>query len=159
MHILSSFYQKDDRRNIMATKNREKLRRNQAKYRANNIEKVKESNKIWRSSDKGRFADLKKGAKKRKKEMLLSFKEFCLVIKDPCYYCDGFFRPTTTGAGIDRKDNNKGYIIDNVVSCCWTCNSIKNGILSVEETKAVINLVIKMRNSDKTEHFYKQIPK
>lgn len=41
---------------------------------------------------------------------------------------------------------------------CWTCNSIKNGILTVEETKAVIDLVISMRSENNVEEFYKQIP-
>ena len=31
--------------------------------------------------------------------------------------------------GIDRKDNNKGYSIDNVVSCCSICNRAKHTIL------------------------------
>lgn len=28
--------------------------------------------------------------------------------------------------GIDRRDNTKGYIIDNCVSCCEFCNMTKN---------------------------------
>jgi hypothetical protein len=32
---------------------------------------------------------------------------------------------TFTRNGIDRKDNSKGYTIDNVVSCCFICNKGK----------------------------------
>jgi hypothetical protein len=28
-----------------------------------------------------------------------------------------------TGTGLDRKDNKKGYSINNVVPCCGRCNS------------------------------------
>lgn len=134
----------------MVTKDRVKLLRTQTKYRLNNKEKVAESNRVWRCTAKGRFANLKKGAKKRNKNMSLSFEEFSFVIKDPCYYCNGFFPPVVSGSGIDRMDNNIGYELSNVVSCCWTCNSIKNEILTVAETQAVIRLIIEMRNGNET---------
>jgi hypothetical protein len=35
---------------------------------------------------------------------------------------NGYF----TYNGIDRVDNNKGYVEGNVVSCCWTCNRAKS---------------------------------
>jgi 5-methylcytosine-specific restriction endonuclease McrA len=30
--------------------------------------------------------------------------------------------------GIDRIDSNKGYTMDNCVSCCWTCNRMKGNM-------------------------------
>lgn len=40
----------------------------------------------------------------------------------PCHYC-GEAIPT---AGLDRVDNTKGYVLDNLVSCCTFCNAAKN---------------------------------
>ena len=43
-----------------------------------------------------------------------------LLAIDKCYYnCGSKLNPT--GVGLDRTDNTKGYIINNVVSCCNNC--------------------------------------
>ena len=49
----------------------------------------------------------------------------------PCYYCGR--PPSNNGCGIphsglDRKENNKGYIKSNVVPCCWKCNINKGSM-------------------------------
>lgn len=36
-------------------------------------------------------------------------------------------------SGLDRKDNNKGYTVDNTVPCCKSCNLAKGPDLSYEE--------------------------
>ncbi len=33
---------------------------------------------------------------------------------------------TSGSTFLDRKDNDVGYIFDNVVSCCWRCNDAKS---------------------------------
>ncbi len=43
-----------------------------------------------------------------------------LLITDHCFYCGA---PPTNG--IDRVNNLKGYVEDNVVSCCRMCNNAK----------------------------------
>jgi deferrochelatase/peroxidase EfeB len=42
--------------------------------------------------------------------------------------------------GLDRVDNNRGYVFSNVVSCCFKCNQMK-GKLSVQE---FLNHIIKV---------------
>lgn len=44
---------------------------------------------------------------------------------------------------IDRKNNNIGYTISNIILCCFTCNTIKNNFLEYEEMKKVGELVLK----------------
>lgn len=54
------------------------------------------------------------------------------LVTSPCHYCGFEGSPsiyktsareiTLITNGIDRKDNDKGYDIDNVVSCCEICN-------------------------------------
>ena len=45
-----------------------------------------------------------------------------------CYYCGREFQEKrgVFSRTIDRKDNNRGYEIDNIVSACASCNSSKS---------------------------------
>lgn len=76
-----------------------------------------------------RFCEYRSNAKKRKIEFALSVEEFEQITEQPCHYCGGNsqdFDERSRGNGIDRKDSNKGYVFDNCVPCCATCNFIKN---------------------------------
>lgn len=71
-------------------------------------------------------------AKPRNLEFSLSITDFTKLVTSTCYYC-GNKGDSCTGpkrinlyCGIDRIDNNKGYTIDNCVSCCKRCNWMKN---------------------------------
>ena len=44
------------------------------------------------------------------------------LVTDNCYYCGAAPEPFN---GIDRVDNQRGYVEDNVVSCCKYCNAGK----------------------------------
>ena len=44
--------------------------------------------------------------------------------------------------GIDRKDNSIGYVFENCVSCCKTCNTMKN-VMSVSEFIDHIKRILK----------------
>ena len=50
--------------------------------------------------------------------------EFEKLTIQPCYYCG--FQSISRLNGIDRVDNNKGYILSNCITCCKMCNTIKN---------------------------------
>jgi hypothetical protein len=47
-----------------------------------------------------------------------------------------------------KTRNTKGYISENVVSCCGLCNSLKRDNLSPEETLAVISAIIEYRKNN-----------
>ena len=64
-----------------------------------------------------------KGAKKRGIDFNLKKDVFNLLIVQKCFYCD-YIKDGEVN-GIDRIDNNKGYIDTNIVSCCEACNSSK----------------------------------
>lgn len=53
----------------------------------------------------------------------LTEKHFDELLDASCYYCDG--APT----GFDRVDNKKGYLLNNVVPCCYHCNMMKRGMI------------------------------
>ena len=42
-----------------------------------------------------------------------------------CFYCEKFSE-NRSYCGIDRVDNDIGYILSNCVSCCSNCNDIKS---------------------------------
>ena len=76
----------------------------------------------------------KTNAKIRNLEQALTDEQIIAIHKENCHYCGvppstTRFHPNCTGSythnGIDRVDNNKGYTIDNVVSCCKICNYAK----------------------------------
>ena len=64
-----------------------------------------------------------KGAKKRGIHFALSKTLFESLIVKPCFYCND--KKEGEVNGIDRVDNQKGYIEENVVPCCETCNVLK----------------------------------
>lgn len=89
----------------------------------NNPEKLKEyyNNFKNNSPQKYAFNVYKRNAKNRGIAFELSFSDFIKLWKVPCVYCGGNIEKV----GIDRVDNNLGYSIDNIVSCCSVCNRMK----------------------------------
>lgn len=99
----------------------------------------------YRKTPKGRFAFLKVKARSRKIPVALTLEEYVAIRQDTsaCAYCDGGL--PVTGHGLDRKDNTKGYSVDNVVLCCTSCNFIKNDLVTHEEMIEVAKLLKRMR--------------
>lgn len=83
----------------------------------------------------------------RTNEWSLTFEEYVTVVSKPCAYC-GFPPELKTGSGLDRKDNTRGYHLDNVVSCCKICNIVKNKFFSEVEMKK-IGVVIRQIKLDR----------
>jgi hypothetical protein len=84
------------------------------------------------------YYDYKKSAQKKKKPFNLSFEDFIKLIQTNCHYCG--IEPQQRGLkreirgrdfaynGIDRVDNNIGYIEGNCVACCEQCNNSKKNL-------------------------------
>ncbi len=78
-----------------------------------------------------RFCEYRLHARDRNIIFDLPVEDFKRLITQPCHYCNGFStykNKQSRGNGIDRKDSNIGYIIDNCVPCCATCNFVKNSM-------------------------------
>ena len=76
----------------------------------------------------------KRSAKIRGIEYKLTEKQFANLTQRDCHYCGAkpsniHIHKDTNGDyiynGLDRVNNNKGYIINNVVPCCKRCNRAK----------------------------------
>jgi len=95
------------------------------------------------SSMRGLMNSYRKHAKERGHIFKLTEEEFSKLTQKECHYCGA--KPNNISRfprhngdyiynGLDRIDNTKGYIIDNVVSCCKKCNRAK-GNLTLQEYK------------------------
>lgn len=83
------------------------------------------------------YNQYKKNAEKRLLGFCLTIEQFELTTKKPCHYCGVASSERTTklltngayiGNGIDRIDNNVGYIESNCVPCCKQCNWAKRNM-------------------------------
>jgi hypothetical protein len=78
----------------------------------------------------------KNQARLRGYEWLINIDDFALLTKQDCYYCGAapkqeIIKSNISGDrillynGLDRLDNDKDYLIDNVVTACGVCNIAK----------------------------------
>lgn len=96
------------------------------------------------------------GAENRHHKFLLTFDEFMNLVKKPCYYCGEPPRPASEELlkkrgntkeptfyynGIDRIDPKLDYTIDNVVTCCPTCNYMKHTLTQEGFYRQLVKIV------------------
>jgi hypothetical protein len=100
------------------------------------------------------FDNYRSNSKKKKIEFNLTKEELKFFILKNCYYCDSPPSRIVTRInshaylicnGIDRLDNNIGYIFENCVSCCTDCNFFKNK-KSYKEFWKKINIIYECIN-------------
>ncbi len=93
-----------------------------AKRRADGLEsECADCTAIRNQGPRARFALVKGNARQFNREFSLSFTYFHSFWDTPCTYC----RRPMEGIGLDRVDSSRGYVVGNVVQCCWTCNTRK----------------------------------
>lgn len=86
-------------------------------------------------------------------DFLLTKEEFASLIKMNCFFCD--LPPSNEWkmnrkknnvliySGVDRINNNEGYLLNNCIPCCSICNRAK-GTMSLEEFKEQVIRWMKM---------------
>jgi len=84
------------------------------------------------SAERDMYGSYKDNAKARGYEFNLDYDYFRELISNECHYCSS--RPNrkihahgedSIVNGVDRINNDIGYVIDNVVTCCTICNLAK----------------------------------
>lgn len=82
-----------------------------------------EKRKAYGKSDRGLYTAYRADADRRGRNYVfeLTFEQFQKLINSSCKYCG-----KENCRGIDRVNNEVGYVIDNCVSCCHRCNEMKN---------------------------------
>lgn len=108
-------------------------------------EKFQKIQTKYRMTENARFGAGRRQAIKRKVLWDLTLEQYKTVIQQVCHYCEGPI--SEFGHNLDRKDNQIGYVISNVVTCCGDCNRTKGDRLSYLEMVAVGKLLRQMRGS------------
>lgn len=124
--------------------------------RDNNRDKRLAYNKKWRDSHRdhrlaynrspqGKYTFYRTQSERRGIEFSLTMEEFIFMWQEPCFYCGSEIGTI----GLDRVDNKQGYISNNIIPCCTSCNSAK-GVKTFDEfmdyLKKVANRQIEMEN-------------
>ncbi len=81
--------------------------------------------KLRYKTPRGRFLMYIKNSTKRTgaaNYFKLTFDEFMTFWQEPCHYCGDEIKTI----GLDRVNNDIGYIAENIVPCCRVCNRMKN---------------------------------
>ncbi len=101
-------------------------------------------------------------AVRRNLDFMLTKEQFKEITSKNCYYCNKEpnqishshtekYYGLYYGNGIDRLDNNIGYILENCVPCCKVCNMAKMTMTELEFKDWIIrvynNFVLNERNS------------
>jgi hypothetical protein len=101
------------------------------------------------------FNDYRSGAKNKNREFELDFEYFEKLLKSNCFYCgtpplldktveNGYGKLTIKYNGVDRKNNNIGYTVENCVTACKLCNYAKKA-MSYENFVAWLDRITKFR--------------
>ena len=90
-------------------------------YAEKNKEAISAYQKEYRETIKGRFKKYQFSANSRGYDFPITLDEFSTFWQKPCHYCGDAIETI----GLDRIDNNIGYNLDNLVSCCTFCNLAK----------------------------------
>jgi hypothetical protein len=105
-------------------------------YYASHKEQVSASCKKWASENKewirnyskkrnqlpeGLYSRYKYNAKIDGRQFDLTMEQFNSFWQKDCHYCGRQIEKI----GLDRVDNSRGYVMDNIVSCCKVCNTMK----------------------------------
>ncbi len=100
------------------------------------------------------YATYRRNALKANREFLITKEQARELFKRGCAYCgcepSSYKKPKNrikTGFcynGIDRLDNNIGYVLGNCVTCCYVCNHMKH-VLSEDRFLEHISKIYKKR--------------
>ncbi len=101
-------------------------------------EQEKKRRAEYNRTPKARLMLAKSKAKVRGIPWSLSLAQYEELIKNPCRYCRGIIAVSATG--LDRNDPRLGYAIENVVPCCYTCNTMKGFMTDSEFTEHVTKI-------------------
>lgn len=108
----------------------EKKRQEHKNWVSRNPHLVTQINRRRRINASARVKNIIRKAEERKISFSLEFKHAMELTLGNCYYCNQSPDDEYIN-GIDRLDNNQGYNINNVVTCCRDCNFAK-GIANLE---------------------------
>lgn len=127
---------------------KEEIKSQKVKYRATHKAEISARDQ----TPSRRMSTARSMAKKRGHIWTLTLEQYSEIISKDCYYCEGYFGKTLKGSGCDRINNDLGYSVDNVLSCCGFCNRLRSNVMTVDECKALITLLVSMRKEEAVKY-------
>lgn len=103
-------------------KHRNRSRDYHEEHRETIIAKMRKRSRLRYESGEYRLKRYKDGAEKRGLDWRLDDEEAKKMFQEECAYCKS---PPDPINGIDRIDNDLGYVFGNVTTCCGWCNWAK----------------------------------
>jgi len=94
---------------------------NHRRFRINHLDEYRKKDRDYGKTIRGRYKAYKSRASRSKMDFHLTFEQFSQYWDQQCFYC----KEKINGIGLDRVDNCKGYLINNIVPCCKICNKMK----------------------------------
>lgn len=112
------------------------------------------------TAKQGIYNNYRLNAKRRRIAWEIDYFDFYACIREPCHYCGleySLLVQTNEGGyyynGVDRVDNRRGYVSDNIVPCCKHCNRAK-GTLSEHEFLTLVERIYKKQRGVKKMNVY-----
>lgn len=154
---LGFFYKNKSKKNGLSSQCKEcyrKYKKNHRKeiseynkeYHQNNKEKISKCDKKYGQTSSGIYTGIKRSARKRNIQFEISQEEFINWYENQelkCTYCNILQKllkllkwgrkNCRNHIQTDRKDNDKGYTLDNICLACDVCNVAKSDNISFEE--------------------------
>ncbi len=141
---------------------RERINTYQRTLRRRNLEKVREYHKLqkrrYNRTPAGKYWNLRTRVMREGLEFNITQGEFVEWFNKQdlgCYYCGVplmFIAGRNSdkklqGISIDRKDNNRGYELDNMCLACRRCNTIKNSYFTEKQMLEIADKYFKETKS------------
>jgi hypothetical protein len=128
-------------------KHKEKIAKDKDRYYHANKDKISVKRKEQSKRIENRYRSLTYAARNKGLGFDITFGQYKeMVINGSCYYC-GNSIDGLVGHCMDRMDNTKGYLINNVLPCCPTCNYSRGNYYTVEEFKIMIDALTGFREN------------
>lgn len=118
-------------RDVILIKQKERYQRDADKrksYNQQNKVDIDKKTKLRRQNIEYKYRSWKKGAEKRGIEWSLDI-DYLKSLPLKCFYTNElltFEVKKINTISLDRVDNSKGYVVGNVVFCCWYINEMKS---------------------------------
>lgn len=104
--------------------------KNKVKFGKRKRREIRPINPFTEYDVRKKFQQYTTRAKKKNIDFKLSYENFIFLCNQECFYCGHFEQDKIVG--VDRVNNNQGYIVGNVAPCCWTCNKAKGDMSHFE---------------------------